>query len=116
MITLALSLFLSIPQIYFCFAIKIFVYCTFLVLAGGKPLDLCSGGMIWSCCVDRELHQESNPTLGAVQNASKWYVLCICNVMERSIISLSFRVRVAWTQFRNQMKIEQNAKKKTNEN
>ncbi|KAG4073308.1 hypothetical protein HA402_002653 [Bradysia odoriphaga] len=40
------------------------------VLAGGKPLDLCSGGMIWSCCVDRELHQESNPTLGAVHNAS----------------------------------------------
>ena len=42
------------------------------VLGGGKPLDLCSGGMIWSCCVDRELHQESNPTLGAVQNASKY--------------------------------------------
>lgn len=45
----------------------------FLVLGGGKPLDLCSGGMIWSCCVDRELHQESNPTLGTVHNASKWF-------------------------------------------
>lgn len=44
---------------------------TFVVLAGGKPLDLCSGGMIWSCCVDREVHQESNPTLGTVHNASK---------------------------------------------
>ncbi|XP_049782880.1 serine proteinase stubble-like [Schistocerca cancellata] len=24
------------------------------VLAGGKPLDLCSGGLIWSCCVSHE--------------------------------------------------------------
>lgn len=39
------------------------------VLAGGKPIDSCSGGMIWSCCVDKELHQES--TAGMVQNASK---------------------------------------------
>ncbi|XP_037928508.1 serine proteinase stubble-like isoform X2 [Teleopsis dalmanni] len=28
------------------------------VLGGGKPLDLCSGGMIWSCCVDKELNSE----------------------------------------------------------
>ncbi|KOB79465.1 Serine protease [Operophtera brumata] len=24
------------------------------VMGGGKPLDLCSGGMIWACCVDRD--------------------------------------------------------------
>ena len=45
------------------------------VLGGGKPVDLCSGGMIWSCCVDRDMHQESNPALGAVNNASKYFSL-----------------------------------------
>ncbi|XP_030368863.1 serine proteinase stubble [Scaptodrosophila lebanonensis] len=30
------------------------------VLGGGKPLDLCSGGMIWSCCVDKDLDAEDN--------------------------------------------------------
>ncbi|XP_050315725.1 serine protease filzig isoform X2 [Anthonomus grandis grandis] len=24
------------------------------VLGGGRPLDLCSGGMIWACCVDKD--------------------------------------------------------------
>jgi len=24
------------------------------IIDGGKPLDLCSGGLIWSCCVTRE--------------------------------------------------------------
>ncbi|KAB0805514.1 hypothetical protein PPYR_02484 [Photinus pyralis] len=24
------------------------------VLGGGRPLDLCSGGMIWSCCIDKD--------------------------------------------------------------
>lgn len=41
------------------------------VLAGGKPVDSCSGGMIWSCCVDKDLHQESS-SQGLVQNASKY--------------------------------------------
>lgn len=41
------------------------------VLAGGKPVDSCSGGMIWSCCVDKDLHQEST-SLGLVQNASEY--------------------------------------------
>lgn len=41
------------------------------VLAGGKPVDSCSGGMIWSCCVDKDLHQEST-SMGLVQNASKY--------------------------------------------
>lgn len=40
------------------------------VLAGGKPVDSCSGGMIWSCCVDKDLHQESS-SMGLVQNASE---------------------------------------------
>lgn len=44
------------------------------VLAGGRPLDLCSGGMIWSCCVDRDFHQDSGSALGAIQNASKLIV------------------------------------------
>lgn len=29
------------------------------VLEGGKPVDLCSGGMIWSCCVSRDKVQTS---------------------------------------------------------
>lgn len=29
------------------------------VLEGGKPVDLCSGGMIWSCCVSRDKIQTS---------------------------------------------------------
>ncbi|XP_037049487.1 serine proteinase stubble isoform X2 [Bradysia coprophila] len=61
------------------------------VLAGGKPLDLCSGGMIWSCCVDRELHQESNPTLGAVHNASD--VIHLYGFYPESTISSSNRPR-----------------------
>ncbi|BES95976.1 serine protease [Nesidiocoris tenuis] len=40
------------------------------VLDGGKPLDLCSGGMIWSCCVTKEkAHSASDPALGAIENA-----------------------------------------------
>uniref|UniRef100_A0A182F5Z0 Peptidase S1 domain-containing protein n=1 Tax=Anopheles albimanus TaxID=7167 RepID=A0A182F5Z0_ANOAL len=39
------------------------------VLGGGKPLDLCSGGMIWSCCIDREFAPEGDPEQGAVHNA-----------------------------------------------
>ncbi|XP_055596900.1 serine proteinase stubble-like isoform X5 [Uranotaenia lowii] len=40
------------------------------VLGGGKPVDLCSGGMIWSCCIDRDFHPESESEQGAVHNAS----------------------------------------------
>ncbi|EDS34710.1 serine protease [Culex quinquefasciatus] len=39
------------------------------VLGGGKPVDLCSGGMIWSCCIDREPQVEHDPEQGAVHNA-----------------------------------------------
>ncbi|XP_039297522.1 serine proteinase stubble isoform X2 [Nilaparvata lugens] len=41
------------------------------VLEGGKPLDLCSGGLIWSCCVSRDnVHSSSDPNIGALENAS----------------------------------------------
>ncbi|XP_067630327.1 uncharacterized protein [Eurosta solidaginis] len=39
------------------------------VLGGGKPLDLCSGGMIWSCCVDKDLDAEDTHA-GQVNNTS----------------------------------------------
>lgn len=45
------------------------------VLSGGKPMDLCSGGMIWSCCVDREQPQVQDletSNHATVQNASKY--------------------------------------------
>uniref|UniRef100_A0AAR5QDD7 Peptidase S1 domain-containing protein n=1 Tax=Dendroctonus ponderosae TaxID=77166 RepID=A0AAR5QDD7_DENPD len=46
------------------------------VLGGGRPLDLCSGGMIWACCVDRDTSEGhgSAPThqsdVGVLHNAS----------------------------------------------
>ncbi|XP_068083870.1 serine proteinase stubble [Anabrus simplex] len=41
------------------------------VLAGGKPLDLCSGGMIWSCCVATDkVHNHDKPAVAALQNAT----------------------------------------------
>ncbi|XP_046683241.1 phenoloxidase-activating enzyme-like [Homalodisca vitripennis] len=41
------------------------------VLDGGKPLDLCSGGMIWSCCVSRDkLQVHHDPNMGAIENAT----------------------------------------------
>ena len=46
------------------------------VLSGGQPMDLCSGGMIWSCCVDKaspsqDHDSESSPQTGSLNNASK---------------------------------------------
>ncbi|XP_034938741.1 serine protease easter-like isoform X1 [Chelonus insularis] len=43
------------------------------VLGGGRPVDLCSGGLIWSCCVDDDDIPEKEPerpTVGLLQNAS----------------------------------------------
>ncbi|XP_057328480.1 plasma kallikrein-like isoform X3 [Microplitis mediator] len=43
------------------------------VLSGGRPVDLCSGGLIWSCCIDDDDIPEkepSRPTAGLLQNAS----------------------------------------------
>uniref|UniRef100_A0A1I8PC80 Peptidase S1 domain-containing protein n=1 Tax=Stomoxys calcitrans TaxID=35570 RepID=A0A1I8PC80_STOCA len=40
------------------------------VLGGGKPLDLCSGGMIWSCCVDKDNTEEETSNAGQVNNTS----------------------------------------------
>ncbi|XP_031785244.1 serine proteinase stubble isoform X1 [Nasonia vitripennis] len=43
------------------------------VLGGGRPVDLCSGGMIWSCCVDDDDIPDkiTKPSgVGLLQNAS----------------------------------------------
>ncbi|XP_050462800.1 uncharacterized protein LOC126857427 isoform X2 [Cataglyphis hispanica] len=41
------------------------------VLGGGRPVDLCSGGLIWSCCVDDDdIPEKIRPTTGLLQNAS----------------------------------------------
>jgi len=44
------------------------------VLGGGRPIDLCSGGLIWSCCVDDDDIPEKipRPNVGLLQNASKF--------------------------------------------
>jgi len=42
---------------------------TTCVFSGKKPMDLCNGGMIWSCCVDRDKVDFVDPNLGAVKNA-----------------------------------------------
>lgn len=56
------------------------------VLEGGKPVDLCSGGMIWSCCVSRDKIQTSGSSssssssavtaasnsVGTIENASEF--------------------------------------------
>ncbi|XP_026483798.1 serine proteinase stubble-like isoform X4 [Vanessa tameamea] len=40
------------------------------VLGGGKPLDLCSGGMIWACCVDKDTTERPTEIAPVVHNAS----------------------------------------------
>ncbi|CAG9134688.1 unnamed protein product [Plutella xylostella] len=40
------------------------------VLGGGKPMDLCSGGMIWACCVDRDSTERPSEVAPVVHNAS----------------------------------------------
>lgn len=44
------------------------------VLGGGRPVDLCSGGLIWSCCVDDDDIPDKvpRPTIGLLQNASEF--------------------------------------------
>lgn len=42
-------------------------------------MDLCSGGMIWSCCVNKLQHtatQEADqPQTGALHNASEYFLI-----------------------------------------
>ncbi|KAK7081672.1 Trypsin-like serine protease, partial [Halocaridina rubra] len=38
------------------------------VFQGAKPMDLCSGGMIWSCCVPRDRVDHVDDNLGALGN------------------------------------------------
>lgn len=40
------------------------------VLGGGKPVDLCSGGMIWACCIDRETTERPTENAPVLHNAS----------------------------------------------
>ncbi|XP_046416233.1 uncharacterized protein LOC124177657 isoform X2 [Neodiprion fabricii] len=42
------------------------------VLGGGRPVDLCSGGLIWSCCVDDDdiPEKDPQPSVGLLQNAT----------------------------------------------
>lgn len=43
------------------------------VLEGGRPLDLCSGGLIWSCCVAPSKVETADPNVGALENASRCF-------------------------------------------
>lgn len=52
------------------------------VLGGGKAMDLCSGGMIWSCCIDRDLHSDTDSTQGAVHNASQYKCTKFSNLLK----------------------------------
>ena len=36
---------------------------------GKKSLDLCNGGLIWTCCVDRDKIDRIDPDLGALSDA-----------------------------------------------
>jgi len=46
------------------------------VLQGSKPMDLCNGGMIWSCCVPRErVNEISAAGAGLIDNPSKKVLL-----------------------------------------
>ncbi|XP_052743140.1 serine proteinase stubble-like isoform X2 [Bicyclus anynana] len=40
------------------------------VINGGKPMDLCSGGMIWSCCIVKETTERPTEIAPVVHNAS----------------------------------------------
>ncbi len=39
-------------------------------ISGKKSMDLCNGGLIWSCCVNREEINKVDPNLGALEDAS----------------------------------------------
>ena len=47
------------------------------VFSGHKPMDLCNGGMVWSCSVDRQKVDFVDPNLGAVKDAK-------CGVVQTS--------------------------------
>ena len=38
-------------------------------MTGKKAMDLCNGGLIWTCCVDREKIDVIDPKLGAISDA-----------------------------------------------
>ncbi|KAA0197748.1 hypothetical protein HAZT_HAZT003717 [Hyalella azteca] len=41
------------------------------VFQGARPMDLCNGGMIWSCCVPRDRVDAIETDLGVVEDVSK---------------------------------------------
>ena len=52
------------------------------MFAGSKPLDLCNGGMVWSCCVPRARtggHEEDFSDPGAeygIVNDPRKFLFC----------------------------------------
>jgi len=38
-------------------------------IQGKKSMDMCNGGLVWTCCVSREAVDRSDPKLGAVEDA-----------------------------------------------
>ena len=52
------------------------------MFSGSKPLDLCNGGMVWSCCVPRgrtDLNgledYEDHDTYGVVNDPRKIFII-----------------------------------------
>ncbi|KAL2725126.1 serine proteinase stubble-like isoform X1 [Vespula squamosa] len=64
------------------------------VLAGGRPVDLCSGGLIWSCCVDDDDIPEKipRPSVGLLQNART------SNNVSVECLNLAFSINLAHQQ------------------
>ncbi|TRY68276.1 hypothetical protein TCAL_05636 [Tigriopus californicus] len=56
-------------------------------ISGKKSMDLCNGGLIWTCCVDREKIDRIDPDLGALDNAK-----CGQIVQQNSIGKKSARI------------------------
>ncbi|XP_022921225.1 trypsin II-P29 isoform X2 [Onthophagus taurus] len=45
------------------------------VISGGRPMDLCSGGMIWSCCVDRDTPSPTRNPPQVLHNANTYHLV-----------------------------------------
>nr|CAD7456671.1 unnamed protein product [Timema tahoe] len=77
------------------------------VLAGGKPLDLCSGGMLWSCCVNKiKLEEHGDTTVGTLQNAMPHTVISMIGngvCLFRAISCLLYDTQVMAREVREQI-------------
>ena len=56
------------------------------VIQGSKPLDLCNGGMIWSCCVPRDKINDPSAAVGLLDSPSK---LKLCNFTQLHCLLLN---------------------------